>query len=122
MTARLLARRRPRVPVRWLAAATALAASILLAILVVNHTEPQARKTTAVQVKIQTPPKAPPPLREAIDETRVAMDRTVDRLWNKTREQMDVMRDIMIPLETARLQLGPKRATDPKLLPRPGIT
>jgi hypothetical protein len=126
-----------RVQRRWALAAMAAAASLLGAVWYFAN-----RNTNPVETPVVIAPKPSPPLKEhndpapqpkeskepslseTVQEGRDALDRLADKLFDKTREQADVMRDATVPLEFARLDEPQKRSSNdpPATRPRPGMT
>jgi hypothetical protein len=132
--ARVLAQRQARLRWRWATAAVALAASILVGLLVWNGAQqppdevpvakkgPDTPQKSPVEQPVvkENPEKAPAPeptLQETVQQTRLAMDKLANRLWDKTREHAAVWSDVTAPLEMGRVDFVSQRPTPPKAAP-----
>lgn len=133
----VLAERRARLRRRWAGSMVAMAASLLVVALVgwnlsrdtdhgaaVADGAPKPEKKTQEIEKPQVkdtpkvvPPAAEPSLRETLQQASTAVGQLTDRLWQTTRDQADVWRDVTAPWEMARLDLSPKAPGGPR---RPG--
>jgi hypothetical protein len=139
---RVRAQRRARLRWRWTVAGVAMAASVLVGLLVWDHATQPLDEVAVVDHGTNHPPKAPqevpvaktkpeptpvapePTLQETVQHSRIAMDQLANRFMDKTREQADVWRDVLAPVEVARVDFVVQQpAAVPKAgQPKSGLT